>query len=95
MEPGIAGNWAQFIIFVGLCFGWVGSYLYRVATKVGARAVLSFRVAEAATVWDSLHAAGAAGEGGVPLILHLLRSAAPCWPRCCSTRLPFRPTTLQ
>ena len=34
MEPGIAGNWAQFIIFVGLCFGWVGSYLYRVATKV-------------------------------------------------------------
>ncbi|PRW05792.1 cytosolic phosphoglucose isomerase isoform A [Chlorella sorokiniana] len=33
MEPGIAGNWAQFIIFVGLCFGWVGSYLYRVATK--------------------------------------------------------------
>lgn len=35
MEPGIAGNWAQLIIFVGLCFGWVGSYLYRVATKVG------------------------------------------------------------
>ncbi|KAI7837399.1 hypothetical protein COHA_008766 [Chlorella ohadii] len=33
MEPGIAGNWAQLIIFVGLCFGWVGSYLYRVATK--------------------------------------------------------------
>lgn len=25
----------QLIIFVGLCFGWVGSYLFRVATKVG------------------------------------------------------------
>lgn len=35
MDAGLAGNWAQLIIFVGLCFGWVGSYLYRVATKVG------------------------------------------------------------
>ncbi|KAL4440621.1 hypothetical protein ABPG75_003622 [Micractinium tetrahymenae] len=33
MEPGIAGNWAQLIIFVGMTFGWVGSYLFRVATK--------------------------------------------------------------
>lgn len=95
MEPGIAGNWAQFIIFVGLCFGWVGSYLYRVATKVGAHAVLSFRVPDAAVGLGLFHAAGAAGEGEVPLILHLHRSAALCWPRCCSTRLPFRPTTLQ
>lgn len=27
---------AQLIIFVGMTFGWVGSYLFRVATKVGA-----------------------------------------------------------
>ncbi|PSC67626.1 hypothetical protein C2E20_8723 [Micractinium conductrix] len=33
MEPGFAGNWAQLIIFMGLTFGWVGSYLWRVATK--------------------------------------------------------------
>ncbi|EFN53985.1 hypothetical protein CHLNCDRAFT_13261, partial [Chlorella variabilis] len=33
MDAGMAGNWAQLIIFVGLCFGWVGSYLFRVATK--------------------------------------------------------------
>ncbi|KAL4852835.1 hypothetical protein ACK3TF_006102 [Chlorella vulgaris] len=33
MDAAMAGNWAQLIIFVGLCFGWVGSYLFRVATK--------------------------------------------------------------
>lgn len=36
MDAVMAGNYAQLIIFVGLSFGWVGSYLYRVATKVGA-----------------------------------------------------------
>lgn len=35
MEPGIAGNWVQAIIFLGICVGWVSTYLYRVATKVG------------------------------------------------------------
>jgi hypothetical protein len=34
MEPGIAGNWVQAIIFLGICVGWVSTYLYRVATKV-------------------------------------------------------------
>jgi len=29
----LIGNYAQLIIFVGLCFGWIGSYLFRVATK--------------------------------------------------------------
>ena len=33
MDAIMAGNYAQLIIFVGLCFGWVGSYLFRVATK--------------------------------------------------------------
>ncbi|KAI8113041.1 hypothetical protein M9435_003047 [Picochlorum sp. BPE23] len=33
MDAIMAGNWAQLIIFVGLCVGWIGSYLFRVATK--------------------------------------------------------------
>jgi hypothetical protein len=35
MEPGYAGNWVQLIIFLGICVGWIGSYLFRVANKVG------------------------------------------------------------
>lgn len=34
MEPGMAGNWVQLAISVGLCIGWVSTYLFRVATKV-------------------------------------------------------------
>lgn len=34
MEPGMAGNWVQLVIFVGICIGWVSTYVYRVATKV-------------------------------------------------------------
>jgi hypothetical protein len=34
MEPGMAGNWVQLIIFLGICVGWISSYLFRVATKV-------------------------------------------------------------
>ena len=33
MDAIMAGNWAQLIIFLGLCIGWIGSYLFRVATK--------------------------------------------------------------
>lgn len=33
MEAGYAGNWVQFIIFMGPCVGWVSTYVYRVATK--------------------------------------------------------------
>lgn len=33
MDAGMAGNWVQLIIFLGICIGWIGSYLYRVATK--------------------------------------------------------------
>lgn len=33
VDPIMAGNYAQLIIFVGLCVGWIGSYLFRVATK--------------------------------------------------------------
>ena len=29
----MAGNYVQLIIFLFLCFGWVGSYLWRVASK--------------------------------------------------------------
>lgn len=34
MEPGLAGNWVQLIIFMGICVGWVSTYIFRVATKV-------------------------------------------------------------
>ena len=34
MEAGMAGNFTQLIIFVGLCVGWIGSYVFRVANKV-------------------------------------------------------------
>lgn len=33
MDAGMAGNWVQLVIFLGICVGWVGSYLWRVATK--------------------------------------------------------------
>jgi hypothetical protein len=33
MDAGMAGNWVQLIIFLGICVGWVGSYLWRVANK--------------------------------------------------------------
>lgn len=36
MEAGYAGNWVQLIIFMGVCVGWVSTYVYRVATKVSA-----------------------------------------------------------
>jgi len=29
----MAGNWVQLIIFMGICVGWVSTYVYRVATK--------------------------------------------------------------
>eukprot|EP00983_Pelagomonas_calceolata_P046685 1140294-Pelagomonas_calceolata.AAC.4 len=35
MDAGMAGNWVQLAIFVGICIGWVSTYLFRVATKVG------------------------------------------------------------
>lgn len=38
LSPGMAGNWVQLLIFLGICVGWVSTYLYRVANKVGARA---------------------------------------------------------
>lgn len=34
MSPGMAGNWVQLLIFLGICVGWVSTYLYRVANKV-------------------------------------------------------------
>eukprot|EP00877_Chromochloris_zofingiensis_P007073 jgi/Chrzof1/2619/Cz11g22200.t1 len=33
MDAGMAGNWVQLIIFLGICVGWVSTYVYRVATK--------------------------------------------------------------
>lgn len=30
----MAGNIVQAIIFLGICVGWVSTYVYRVATKV-------------------------------------------------------------
>jgi Protein of unknown function (DUF3007) len=34
VEQMTAGNITQLIIFVGLCVGWIGSYVFRVANKV-------------------------------------------------------------
>ncbi len=34
MEAGMAGNWVQMIIFLGICVGYISTYLFRVATKV-------------------------------------------------------------
>jgi hypothetical protein len=34
MSAGMAGNWVQLIIFMGICVGWVSTYLWRVANKV-------------------------------------------------------------
>jgi hypothetical protein len=34
MDAGIAGNWVQATIFLGICVGWVSTYLWRVANKV-------------------------------------------------------------
>lgn len=33
MSAGFAGNWVQLIMVLGLCVGWVSTYLFRVATK--------------------------------------------------------------
>ena len=33
MDAGMAGNWVQLIIFMGICVGWVSTYIWRVATK--------------------------------------------------------------
>jgi hypothetical protein len=33
MDAGMAGNWVQLVIFLGICVAWIGSYLYRVANK--------------------------------------------------------------
>jgi len=29
MDAGMAGNWVQLIIFLGICIGWISTYLYR------------------------------------------------------------------
>ncbi|GFR44737.1 hypothetical protein Agub_g6065 [Astrephomene gubernaculifera] len=33
LDAGQAGNWVQLLIFLGICVGWVSTYIYRVATK--------------------------------------------------------------
>jgi Protein of unknown function (DUF3007) len=33
MDAGMAGNWVQLVIFLGICVGWVSTYLWRVANK--------------------------------------------------------------
>lgn len=34
VSAGIAGNYVQLFVVLGLCIGWVGSYIFRVANKV-------------------------------------------------------------
>lgn len=33
VSAGIAGNYVQLFVVLGLCIGWVGSYIFRVANK--------------------------------------------------------------
>ncbi|KAK9824533.1 hypothetical protein WJX72_011140 [[Myrmecia] bisecta] len=33
VSPGMAGNVVQLVIFLGICIGWISSYLFRVANK--------------------------------------------------------------
>ncbi|DBB11550.1 TPA: hypothetical protein ACH3X3_006947 [Trebouxia sp. C0006] len=33
LSPGIAGNFVQLFVVLGLCIGWIGSYIFRVANK--------------------------------------------------------------
>lgn len=35
VSAGMAGNFVQLFVVLGLCIGWIGSYIYRVANKVG------------------------------------------------------------
>ena len=35
VSPGLAGNYVQLFVVLGLCIGWIGSYIGRVANKVG------------------------------------------------------------
>jgi Protein of unknown function (DUF3007) len=43
VEANMAGNITQLLIFIGLCVGWVGTYVFRVANKViFARSALQF-----------------------------------------------------
>ena len=36
ISAGMAGNFVQLFVVLGLCIGWIGSYLFRVANKVSA-----------------------------------------------------------
>ena len=34
VSAGMAGNFVQLFVVLGLCIGWIGSYIFRVANKV-------------------------------------------------------------
>ena len=34
VSAGMAGNFVQLFVVLGLCVGWIGSYIFRVANKV-------------------------------------------------------------
>lgn len=34
LSAGMAGNFVQLFVVLGLCIGWIGSYIFRVANKV-------------------------------------------------------------
>lgn len=34
VPAGYAGNYVQLFVVLGLCVGWIGSYIFRVANKV-------------------------------------------------------------
>lgn len=60
MEPGMAGNWVQLIIFMGICVGWVSTYIFRVATKVRCRAGVVRGLAGPAGIGGGVGRAGVA-----------------------------------
>jgi len=78
MDAGMAGNWVQLTVFCFLCFGWVGSYVWRVANKemsyvkqleayedaVMAKRLEEMPEAERARLLSEVDAARAAAGGG-------------------------------
>ncbi|KAI8475735.1 MAG: hypothetical protein J3K34DRAFT_29041 [Monoraphidium minutum] len=82
MEPGIAGNWVQAIIFLGICVGYISTYLYRVATKQMTYAK-QLEMYEEAVIQKRMEEMTEAEVGG-----DLAPLPAPCWCLACALLVP-------
>lgn len=93
MEAGYAGNWVQLIIFMGICVGWVSTYIYRVATKV--RGAQGAAAAQPMGSAGAVRRAEAAGAHSSHLLCVVGTAIAPLGPGtpapCCRSGLPPLP----